>query len=166
LRSSVIPWHIGGGAEVASRAKVRWFPVEGRSPMAAHLSTAKPRNPRPIRSASASRPPNTRAAATNKPRRMVISGWTALGRRIRDLADSYAVPLGGWGALTDMQAAAVRRAAELMAIAEQTRANALRDGCADPVALARLEGCADRAVRRLRLDQIPEKVPSLRELGL
>ena len=134
--------------------------------MAAHLSTAKPRNPRPIRSASASRPPNTRAAATNKPKRMVISGWTALGRRIRDLADSYVVKLGGWDALSDMQAAAVRRAAELTALAEQTRANALRNGCADPVALARLEGCADRAVRRLRLDQIPEKVPSLRELGL
>ena len=134
--------------------------------MVAHLSTAKQRNPRPIRSTSASRPPNTRAAATNKPRRMVISGWTALGRRLRDLADSYVVKLGGWEALTDMQAAAVRRAAELMALAEQTRANALRNGCADPVALARLEGCADRAVRRLRLDQIPEKVPSLRELGL
>ena len=73
--------------------------------MAAHLSTAKPRNPRPIRSASASRPPNTRAAATNKPKRMVISGWTALGRRLRDLADSYVVKLGGWDALTDMQAA-------------------------------------------------------------
>ena len=97
---------------------------------------------------------------------MVINGWTALGRRLRDLADSYVVKLGGWDALTDMQAAAVRRAAELMALAEQTRANALRNGCADPVALARLVGCADRAVRRLRLDQIPEKVPSLRELGL
>jgi hypothetical protein len=99
---------------------------------------------------------------------MCISGRTALGRRIRDLADSYAVQLGGWSALSDMQAAAVRRAAELTAIAEQARVDALRNGCADPVSLARLEGCADRAVRRLRLDQYPVKKrrPTLRELGL
>jgi hypothetical protein len=88
---------------------------------------------------------------------MAISGRTALGRRVRDLAESFAVMLGGWPALTDMQTAAIRRAAELSALAEQSRAIALRHGCADPVALSRLEGCADRAVRRLGLPQAPRE---------
>jgi hypothetical protein len=49
-------------------------------------------------------------------------------------------------------AANVRKAAELTALAEQTRAAALRDGNLDPLALVRLEGAANRAVRALMLD--------------
>jgi hypothetical protein len=82
---------------------------------------------------------------------MVISARTALGRRMKDLAEGYALRLGGWSALTVGQAAAVRQAAELACLAEQARADALRNGCIDPVGLARLEGVAARAERRLGL---------------
>jgi hypothetical protein len=95
---------------------------------------------------------------------MVISGRTALGRRVRDLAESYASQLGGWLALSDTMAANVRKAAELTSLAEQSRAEALRNGNVDPLALVRLEGAATRAVRALGLDckREPER-PSLAE---
>jgi hypothetical protein len=95
---------------------------------------------------------------------MVIDGRTDLGRRVRDLAESYALRLGGWPALNDMQAAAVRRAAELCALSEKARADALQQGNVDPIALARIEGVADRAVRRLGLDKRrePDPAPDLR----
>jgi hypothetical protein len=40
-------------------------------------------------------------------------------RRVRDLAESSAAQLGGWSALSDAQAASIRRAAELKALAEK-----------------------------------------------
>jgi hypothetical protein len=97
------------------------------------------------------RPNTNRSRLTNRPRKMVISARTALGRRMKDLAEGYALRLGGWSALTVGQAAAVRQAAELACLAEQARADALRNGCVDPVGLARLEGVATRAERRLGL---------------
>jgi hypothetical protein len=103
------------------------------------------------RTTTVRRPLNNRSRLSNQPKRMAVSQRTALGRRIRDVAESYAQRLGGWSALSDGQAAAIRRCAELFAIAEQSRAAALRDGCADPVGLARLEGIAIRAERRLGL---------------
>ncbi len=84
---------------------------------------------------------------------MAISGRTALGRRVRDLAESFAAELGGWPALSDTAAANVRKAAELSALSEQCRAEALRSGSVDPLALVRLEGAANRAVRSLNLDR-------------
>lgn len=103
------------------------------------------------RSANAARPVNNRAKLTNRPRSFPISLRSALGRRLRDLADSYATELGGWPKLTDTMAANVRRAAELTALSEQSRAVALRDGCSDPLVLVRLDGAADRARRALGL---------------
>ena len=50
-------------------------------------------------------------------------------------------------------AAAVRKAAELVAISEQMRRDALRNGCIDPDALLRFEGISSRAVRQLGLDR-------------
>lgn len=47
----------------------------------------------------------------------------------------------------------VRKAAELSALAEQPRADSLRDGDVDPLALVRLDGAASRAVRALGLDR-------------
>jgi hypothetical protein len=102
-------------------------------------------------SAFAPRPANSRSRVTNRPQKMAIDGRTELGRRVRDLAESFAQQLGGWPVLTDMQAAGVRRAAELGALAEQSRRDALRGGSVDPIALSRIEGVADRAVRRLGL---------------
>jgi hypothetical protein len=94
-----------------------------------------------------------RGRVTNRPRKMAIDGRGKLGRRVRDLADAYASGLGGWPNLTELQAAAVRRAAELCALCEQERAVALREGRGDPVGLVRLEGMASRAVAKLNLSE-------------
>ncbi len=84
---------------------------------------------------------------------MAIDGRTQLGRRLHDLAASFAVQLGGWSVLSETMAANVRKAAELSALAEQTRADALRNGNVEPLALVRLDGAATRAVRALGLDR-------------
>ena len=81
--------------------------------------------------------------------RMIVDGRTRWGRRIRDLCEVFAQRLGGWDVLNDMELAAVKRAAELMTLAEQARANALQGCHIDPDMLIRLQGAADRAVRRL-----------------
>jgi hypothetical protein len=107
----------------------------------------------PGTAAIAPRPLNVRARSTNRPQKMVIDGRTELGRRVRDLAEGFARRLGGWAALSDTLAANVRRAAELSALAEQMRAEALRNGNLDPLGMVRLEGAARRAVRELQLDR-------------
>jgi hypothetical protein len=89
---------------------------------------------------------------TNNPRKLPVSGRSAVGRRIHDLSDQWAHALGGWDTLTDMMAGNIRKAAELTALAEKTRAEALRDGTFDALALVRLEGAARRAVAALQLD--------------
>jgi hypothetical protein len=60
---------------------------------------------------SGSRSANCRSRVTNKPRRMAIDGRSQLGRRVRDLAETFAVQLGGWPVLSDLMAANVRRQA-------------------------------------------------------
>jgi hypothetical protein len=104
------------------------------------------------RTSNAPRPANNRARLTNNPRKLPVSGRSAVGRRIHDLSDQWAAALGGWPALSDMMASNVRKAAELTALAEKCRADALRDGNVDPLALVRLDGAANRAVRALQLD--------------
>jgi hypothetical protein len=99
------------------------------------------------------RPLSCRSRLSNKPHKMAIDGRSQLGRRLHDLAASFAVQLGGWSALSDTMAANVRKAAELSALAEQSRTEALRNGNIDPLALVRLEGAANRAVRALNLDR-------------
>jgi len=84
---------------------------------------------------------------------MAIDGRSQLGRRLHDLAESFAVQLGGWAGLSDMMAANIRKAAELSALAEQSRAEALRRGNVDALGLVRLEGAANRAIRALNLDR-------------
>jgi hypothetical protein len=78
-------------------------------------------------------------------------GRSALGCRIRVLIKEYTSIVGG-NAGNPMMAAAIRRAAELQALAEDARAAAVRNGTFDPIALARLEGIADRAKRALNLE--------------
>jgi hypothetical protein len=92
---------------------------------------------------------------------MAISACSTLGRRLRDLAEDFAQRLGGWEVLSDTLAAAVRKAAELTALAEQVRADALRNGNVDPLGLVRLEGAANRAVRALHLDRRRESAVGL-----
>jgi hypothetical protein len=97
------------------------------------------------------RPSNYHSRLTSKPQRPAISQRSALGKRLRDLADGFAERLGGWPALSVTTAAAVRKAAELVALSEQMRRDALRNGCTDPDRLLRFEGVASRAVRQLGL---------------
>jgi hypothetical protein len=77
----------------------------------------------------------------------------------------FTAVLGGRDRITEGQLANVVRAAELMALAEEARLTALKgDSAVDLVALVRLEGVADRAVRRLGLDhkREPAETPNLR----
>jgi hypothetical protein len=105
-----------------------------------------------------------RSRKTNKPRKMVLDGRSMLGRRVLDLADAFAAALGGWSGLGDVLATNVRRAAELVALAEQARATALRTGTIDAAMLARLDGAASRAVRALALPNYKPK-PDVLSLG-
>jgi hypothetical protein len=70
-------------------------------------------------------------------------GRSALGCRIRVLIKEYTSIVGG---------NAANPIAELQALAEDARAAAVRNGTFDPIALARLEGIADRAKRALNLE--------------
>jgi hypothetical protein len=94
-----------------------------------------------------------RSKRTNRPDKRFADGRSSLARRVRDLAWSYAAQLGGWHVLSETLAANVRRAGELVALAEKARLDALSNGDIDPIKIARLEGAANRAVRALQLDQ-------------
>jgi hypothetical protein len=109
---------------------------------------------------------NYHSRLTSQPQRPAVSKRSALGKRLRDLADAFAERLGGWRKLSVPLAADVRRAAELVVLSEKMRHDALRNGCADPDQLVKMEGAADRAVRRLGLNkhgQPKDEEPSLAE---
>jgi len=75
-----------------------------------------------------------------------------IARRQRALANAFVVALGGLPRVSALQMADVKRAAELIALAEACRARIMRDGAAAPAeltALTRLEGTASRAQRAL-----------------
>jgi hypothetical protein len=107
----------------------------------------------------ASRPQNVRARSTNDPRWLRgIDGRTEIARRRRDLIEALVAALGGKP--SDVAMLDVRRAAELTAIAEEARRQALQGAAVDLAALARIEGTADRAVRRLGIKPgVVEHVP-------
>lgn len=68
-----------------------------------------------------------------------------------DLASAIARELAPDSVLSDAQTAAIQRAAGLALLAEQARARALRrKRGSDLIALARIEGTADRALRAAR----------------
>jgi hypothetical protein len=92
--------------------------------------------------------PSVRGRSDRERRR--YDGRSATACRIRVLIKEYTSALGD-AARNPMTVAAIRRASELQALAEEARAAAVRTGLFDPVALARIEGIADRAVRRLDL---------------
>jgi len=98
-------------------------------------------------------------AAAGRPRLAVPPRYSR-GRRILELADALASAAGGWDGLTTLQAAAVRRAAELVTIAEAARAKHLQgDQSISLEDLIRLDGAADRAVRRLGIRSGAESAP-------
>jgi hypothetical protein len=89
---------------------------------------------------------------------MVLSGATTEGRRLLDIADALADGLGGWAALSDLMAARVRRAAELVTLAEMVRRDALLGKVVvNPDTLVRLENCGARACKALGLDLSNER---------
>jgi hypothetical protein len=112
----------------------------------------------------ASRARNQRSKITNRPSKMVIDGRTPLGRRLRDIADLLAADLGGWAELTEMQAAAVRDAAEYRALAEDARSRRLKgDGSVALDDVVRLGRLAEQCERRLGIGRKrePASTPDL-----
>jgi hypothetical protein len=99
------------------------------------------------RSLVGERPKQQRGRRTNDPLATVNLN-TAQGRRVADLTRAYLAALGGPVEI-DRQAAVVA-AAELQVLAEEARAAALREGAsADLDRVVRMQGAADRALRRL-----------------
>jgi hypothetical protein len=85
-------------------------------------------------------------------------------RRRRELIAAYSAALGGDAALTDSQRVDIRKAAELVALAEDCRALAMQEGPGGAgaiSALVRLESASARAVRALRLPPPNAAVPTL-----
>jgi hypothetical protein len=88
---------------------------------------------------------------------------TARGRRIADLVRAYLAALGDPADIE--RQSAVIAAAELAVLAEEARTAALKQGAAaDLDQVVRVQGAADRALRRLGIRPGAEpKVPSLAE---
>jgi hypothetical protein len=110
----------------------------------------------PTANAVAANPPHFarglgRAHVTNDPAFLPkrAMGPFAQARRRRDLVDAFTAALGGEDALSAVAAMYVRRAAELLTMAEMARAAMLNGQPTDMLALVRLEGAASRAVRLL-----------------
>jgi hypothetical protein len=86
---------------------------------------------------------------------------TRAGRRARELREYYAAVLAADG--RDVSAveliSAILRAAELQAISEHLRADALRGRPVSPDDLVRLERLSAQALRALRLPSGPSKPP-------
>jgi hypothetical protein len=97
--------------------------------------------------------PRTRARASNNPRRLEgLDGRSAQGRRRRDVIDGFVAALGGPDCVNDAMMSDLARAADLTILAARARENHLLGGTQISVShLIRLEGAADRAVRRLNL---------------
>jgi hypothetical protein len=83
-----------------------------------------------------------------------FDGRSAAGVRVRRLITQFVKELGGPDAVSLTMMPKVRRAAELIVTAEELRASTLRGERPTDLAmlaLVRLEGIADRAVRRLHI---------------
>jgi hypothetical protein len=88
---------------------------------------------------------------------------TARGRRVADLVRAYLMALGN-PANIERQAAVIQ-AAELTVLAEEVRAAALRSGTGDLVdQVVRVQGAADRAIRRLHIEATEAPQPSIRDV--
>jgi hypothetical protein len=107
-------------------------------------------------------PKRQRARRTNDPF-AGLDKLTARGRRTADLVRAYLVALGNPDSI-GRQAAAIA-AAELQVLAEEARAAALRDGAsADLDRVVRMQGAADRALKRLGIKPAAApKPPTLAE---
>ena len=124
-------------------------PMENRPVAVASSSTSRPH--------LAELPSRQRARRTNDPFANIETN-TARGRRVADLVRAYLRALGN-PANIERQAAVIA-AAELTALAEEARATALRDASrADLDQVLRVQGVADRAVRRLGIKPSNQPAP-------
>jgi hypothetical protein len=92
----------------------------------------------------------------------IVDHRTRRARRRRELIAVYSNLLGGDAKLTDGQRVDVRKAAELVALAEDARAMALQDmpGSAGMLsAMVRLQSASERAIRALRLPEPKDARP-------
>jgi hypothetical protein len=95
----------------------------------------------------------------------ILDGRTRRARRRRELIAAYSNALGGDAALTDGQRVDIRKASELVALAEDARATALREGPGTPgmlSAMVRLQSASSRAVAALGLPVPGRSKSSLR----
>jgi hypothetical protein len=113
------------------------------------MQTGRPANAKPSTT--------NRSRVTNDPRYLPgLDGRSSGARRRRDLINGFITALGGASEISPLKLAEVRRAAELVVLAEETRAQVFRDsGSVDMLALVRLKGMASRAQRSLGLKPTP-----------
>jgi hypothetical protein len=97
----------------------------------------------------------------------ILDGRTRRARRRRELVGIYSAALGGDAVLTEGQRVDIRKAAELVALAEDCRALAMQEGIANAGAISamvRLESSSARAVRALGIKPaVANRMVPLRE---
>jgi hypothetical protein len=132
------------------------------SPAARQGSEGRPAR---VRSGADGRSFRVRSRSTNDPRYLPKQPLSrrALDRRRQDLVFGFIAALGGPEAVNDLALLQVRRCAELQAMCEAARANALNGAQVDMLALVRLEGIAARSLRLLgiKVEQPPARARGL-----
>jgi hypothetical protein len=104
------------------------------------------------------RKPHVRAKISNRSGRVAgLDGRRRDARRVRDLVVGFIQALGGPAAVDAATMMKVKRAAELTTAVEMLRARLLRGEPVDQLALSRLQGCSDRAVRALNIKPAESK---------
>ena len=107
---------------------------------------------------------NGRAASTNNPEALSRVSHQAQTRRRHDLIRVFVDALGGRDAVSDVALMQVKKAAELLALAEMVRAKMLGDPGRDVTGLVRLEGEARRTLAALGIKaDVPKTPPALQE---
>src|SRR5258705_3173845 len=104
------------------------------------------------------------AATTNNPEALSRVSHQAQTRRRHDLIRVFVDALGGRDAVSDVALMQVKKAAELLALAEMVRAKMLGDPGRDVTGLVRLEGHARRQLAALGIkSDVPKTRPALQQ---
>lgn len=89
---------------------------------------------------------------TNQPKKLAgVDNRSTHGRRRRDLITDYITEKGGQDSISPATMNDITRAADLVALSEKLRGDALRGQAVDLSELIKVENAADRAVRRLAI---------------
>jgi hypothetical protein len=106
-----------------------------------------------------------RRKRTKRLPRYVYDRRFALGRRVKTLEGIFKARLGDEVASDPITAAAIRRCAETIVLAEDLRARALRGEDVSPDDVLRMTRAADALTRRLHLDRHkPSGEPTLADI--